>query len=137
MIRSFDFLFYSLYRMFKLVKREGVKDEDLASYFYSVLLWTNMGMFLFLFRFVIPKGFFDPPWLKYSMMSIVISASFGWYFFCRHYFMKSGRYLKIFDHYKAQEGSRKFALIGIVYSLGTFISFISVAYWISRIKWHL
>lgn len=137
MIKVFDFLYYCLYRMFKLVKREGVKDENLAANFYPILLWTNTIMFTFPVRFFIPKGFFNPPLLNYSLRFFFLAIFIGWYFLCRQYFMKSGRYVEIFDYYKAQEGSRKFAMIGIVYSLGTFISFITIAMWISRIQWHL
>ena len=47
----FEFLYYCLYRMFALIKRVGVKDENLASLFYSILLFTNILTLSLFFKF--------------------------------------------------------------------------------------
>lgn len=137
MRQAFEFLFYCLYRMFKVVKRQGVKDEDLAVLFYSMVLWTNFETLLFPLRFVIPKGYFDPPLLRYSLTTLHVSMIFVLYFFCRRYFIASRRYQRIFEYFENPKTNNRHAFIGIAYSLASFVSFIFFAMAISRIKWHI
>lgn len=130
-MKIFDFFYYCLYRMFKLVKREGVKDENLAVNYYPILLWTNTIMLAFPIRFFLPRDLFNPPVLNYSMKCLFVLIFIGWYLWCRNYFMKSGRSNKIINHYNSLD-SKKYAVFGITYSLATFASFISIAIWVSR-----
>ena len=58
--------------MFALVKRVGEKDENLASFFYPILLSTNTLLFTFPIKFVRPDGFFDPPVLDYALKFLLI-----------------------------------------------------------------
>lgn len=127
MIKLFDFLYFCLYRMFKLLKRVEEKDENSTAIFYSLLLSTNSILLFFPFRFVIEKGFFDPPLLNFLLKLVLISIFIGWYFFCNSYFIKTKYYLKIFERYDKAENEKKRAIVGIIYSLVTFISFISIA----------
>ncbi len=133
MTRVFEFLYYSLYRMFALIKRVGEKDENLASFFYSILLSTNTINILFLLKFVIPKGSFTP--YPYNVLLKVLLASFFfiWYFACKNYFLKQENYVRIIAFYKNKHEDNRMALIGILYSLFTFGLFISSAFWLSKI----
>ena len=100
MKKSFEFLYYCLYRMFTLIKRVGEKDENLASSFFSILLSTTTITLFFPLRFIIPKGFFTPrPYdvlLKFTLGSIFII----WYFICKYYFLKKENYLRIIASYE-------------------------------------
>jgi hypothetical protein len=134
----FDFLYYCLYKMFKSLDRKEEKDEVSASSFYSILLSTNVGLILFPLKFIIPKGFFDPPLLNFSLKILLASIFVGLYFFCRHYFLTNKYYLDIFERYDViSHNPKRSVIIGIGYSLTTFISFISIVSLLSDIKWHL
>lgn len=136
MIDTFEFLYYCQYRVFALVKRVGEKDENLASLFYSLLLATNTGMALFIFRYIIPKKVFlqHPTYDIYVKLSYA-SIFFIWYFTCKSYFVKKKNYLRIVSFYerKYQNKNGKMALLGILYSLVTFLSFIGLAMLLSRL----
>lgn len=136
MIKLFEFLYYSLYRVFKLVKRVGEKDENLASSFFSILLSTNTGMILFVLRYVVPKDLL----LQHSSCNISIRLMYVsilviWYLICKNYFLKKENYLRIVSFYESKYEGRnnQMAIAGVLYSLFTFSSFISLAMWLSRI----
>lgn len=131
-MKLFDFLFYCLYRVFKLVKRVGERDENLASLFYSLLLSTNTIMLFFPLRYVFPKGYFNTFFsnlvLKVALGSIIII----YYFLCKSYFLQKGNDERIIRLYENQYSNSKAVVIGITYSLLTFISFITSAYVMSN-----
>lgn len=77
---------------------------------------------------------FDPSLLNYSLKLLLILIFIGWYFFCKYYFLKNKYYLKVFERYERIDDNQKLAIIGIVYSLVTFISFISIASLLSESK---
>lgn len=136
MINVFEFLYYSLYRVFNLVKRVGEKDENLASSFFSILISTNTGMILFVLRYIVPKDLF----LHHPSYNIFIKLMYVlilvvWYFICKNYFLKKGNYLRIVSFYESKYEGRnnQMAIIGVLYSLFTFSSFIGLAMWLSRI----
>ena len=135
MIQVFEFLYYSLYRIFSLVKRSVEKDENLASSFFSILLSTNTGMILFVLRHVVPKGFFMQYPYDIILKLMYGSVFFIWYFTCKYYFLKKENYLKIISFYenKYTGKNKQMVLIGISYSIFTFLSFIGLAMWLSRI----
>ena len=135
MINLFEFLYYCLYRVFKLVKRVGEKDENLASSFFSILLSTNTIAFFFPLKFVIRKEFFTPYPYNVLIKAILVSIFFIWYFICKNYFLEKENYARINAYYEIKyEGkNKKMALIGFFYCLFTFISFISLAMWLSRL----
>ena len=120
--------------MFALIKRVGEKDENLASSFYSVLLSTNTGMLLFVLRYVVPIGFFLQFPHNLLLKMFFISILITWNYICKKYFLKKENHLKIVAFYEIKYEGRnmQMALIGIVYSLFTFSSFIGLAMWLSR-----
>ena len=130
----FDFLFYCLYRVSGLPRRVGEKDETLASLFFSILLASNTIMIMFPLKFLIQKGTFDSVLLKVALKITLASIFFIWYFICKNYFLKHENYLRIIQKFaiKYKNRNKQMALIGIVYSLVTFVSFISAAFWLSR-----
>jgi len=136
MIKIFEYLYYCQYRMFALVKRIGENDENLASLFYSLLLSTNTGMALFVIRYIIPKDFFlqNPSFNAYVKL-IYASVLFIWYFICKRYFIINENFIRIASFYENKYSGRnnQMALIGILYALFTFSSFIGLAMWLSRI----
>ena len=136
MINVFEFLYYSLYRVFKLVKRVGEKDENLASSFFSILLSTNTGMILFVLRYIVPKDLFlQHPSYNIFIKLMYVSILVIWYLICKNYFLKNENYLRIVSFYESKYEGRNYqmAKIGVLYSLLTFSSFIGLAMWLSRI----
>lgn len=130
----FEFLYYCLYRMFGLIKRIEVKDENLASQFYSGLLSTHTLILFFPLRYFFPKGYFTSTLnsiiLKFLMASIFVI----WYFICTNYFVKKKNYFRIINNYekKYHDKKKSMATIGIVYSLFTFFSFYIIAIYIAN-----
>lgn len=125
--------------MFALVKRVNVKDENLASTFFSILLSTNTMFFLLPLKFIIPLGTFTPP-PYYNILKIVFGSFFLiWYFICKYYFLHKKKCVEIIAFYeqKGGEKNKQMAIYGILYCLLTFISFIVSAMVLSRINWHL
>lgn len=124
--RVFEFLYYCLYRVFALIKRVGEKDENLASLFYSVLLSTKTTLLFFFMRYTDVKNiFFNHPYdriFKIGMLMIFVM----WYFICKHYFIKKENYKRVISFYekKYESKNKKMALLGIIYSICTFLLFI-------------
>ena len=125
-MKVFEFLYYCLYRMFALIKRVGEKDENLASLFYSVLLSTKTILLFFFLRYSEAKNIFlHYPYDRiFKIFMLIIFVA--WYFVCKYYFIKKENYKKIIDFYEREyEGkNKKIALLGIVYSISTFLLFI-------------
>jgi len=132
----FEFLYYCLYRMMALIKRIGEKDENLASLFYSILLYTHTIMLFFPLRYVFPKGYFTPTFNSIILKSIMTSTFVIWYFICKIYFLKKKNYIRIIQNYEQKYPDKKIkmAVIGIFYSLLTFLSFIIIAGILSNIS---
>ncbi len=139
MIKLFDFLYYCLYRMFALFKRVGEKDENLTSSFFSILLTTNTIMLFFPLKFIIPKGFFNSSPLSFFLKIIFIGIFICWYLICKAYFLKNENYKRIISLYdkKYVDVKINIPLLGILYAVCTFISFICLAVILSHMMWHL
>lgn len=123
----FDFLYYCIYRLFKLMKRTGVSDEYLAARFYSILLSTNSLMLFFLLRFTSLKYYFKIYPYNYLLKILMLLVFVFWYFFNKIYFFKKTNYLRIINHYEIKKKYLSFAIIGIIYSIITFAFFIILA----------
>jgi hypothetical protein len=100
MIKIFEFFYYSLYKVFKLVKRVDVKDENLASSFYAILLATNTGMILFILKYIVPMGLLNQFTFGIIIKLIFVSTFFFWYFLCNYYFLKIKNYKKVIIYYE-------------------------------------
>lgn len=126
MKNTFEFLYYCLYRMFALIKRVGEKDENLASSFFSILLSTKTILLLFFLRYTeVNKIFLLHPYDRIFKVSIIL-IFVVWYFICRYYFLRKENYKRIVDFYEKKYSgkNRELALIGIIYSICTFLLFI-------------
>ena len=136
MKKTFEFLYYCLYGIFKRVRRQGGKDEVLTCNFYSVLLATNTISLGLPLKFFIPKGYFTPFPYNVIIQFFLILIFIVWYFGCKKYFLKSNYYKIVLENNKrcTQNKNNTIILLGILYSLFTFISFIGLAMWISRIS---
>jgi len=123
-----DFLFYSLYKIFNLIKRNGVRDEDLAASFFSVLLFINSLMLIIACIFTFDITFQNST--EFKLVSIVLSISIfiASSRFCKNYFIKDKNDEKIISRYNMKYPREKklFVLLGILYATFTFISFITV-----------
>jgi hypothetical protein len=130
----FDFFYYCLYRMFALFKRVGEKDESLAALFYSILISTHVATLSILLKFFIRPGFFAQVLNDVLLKAILVLIFFISYSLCRYYFIKKEKYKEITKYYERRfdGNNNKMALIGVVYSLFTFGSFIIIALWLSR-----
>ena len=133
MVNVFELLYYSLYRVFKLVKRRGEKDEKLASSFFALLLFTNTVIISFVLRFLVPKELF----LQHPSYIIILKFMYVlfliiWYYICKNYFLKKENYLRIISFYEIKYKGRndQIAIIGVLFSLFTFSNFIALACWL-------
>ena len=131
----FEFLYYCLYRMFALIKRVGEKDENLASWFYSVLLFTHVLTFSLFIKFSIKKGIYSE--LIYKGTGILLLLIL--YYFCKYYFLKKENYIRIINKYEEKYPDKKIiiAIIGIAYSLFTFLSFPATVSILSNISYNI
>lgn len=131
-MKLFDFLFYCLYRVFKLIPRQGVKDEDLASFLYFVLLATNTDTVFLFFKNRASVEFFK----SHSFLArlVFLLPFVFWYFFCKYYFSKKGKGQFIIGNYegKYHNANGKFVFLGIIYTVVTFSLFITIATLLSR-----
>ena len=132
-MKALHFLFYCLYRVFKLIKRENVRDENLASSFLSILLSTNIVMLSLFLRFIIPKGFFTPKPFAFLLKMIFISLLIGLYYACNNYFITRKKDIEIIKSYESVSAKKYlFIISGITYVFGTFLSFICLALFLSK-----
>lgn len=130
MIKLFDFLYYCLYRVFASIKREGEKDERLASTFYSILLSTNLMMILFVFKFIIPKVFFSNQMYALLLKGFLCCAFIYIYMYCKRYFLVNGNWKIIklnFDTKFRSISNKVVIMFGVLYIVLTFTSFIGIA----------
>lgn len=134
MIKIFDFLYFGLYSMFALIKRVGEEDESLASSFYSILLCTNTFLFLFVVKWFFGNNFFFQPLNRFLSTLFMVVVYLVWYFTCRHYFLKKENFRRILAQYQKNFEVNKWigSLIGIVYTIITFLSFIILAMCLSK-----
>lgn len=128
MKKVFDFFYYSLFRAFKLVKRVGVKDEDLASSFYSILLATNTGMLLILSRLIFPKFFFEKPVNDVFFKALFVGILVACHFICKYYFLKKENDAKIISYFEDKYPNKNalISIIGILYTILSFSGFIII-----------
>jgi hypothetical protein len=133
MIYIYDFFYYSLFRAFKLVKRVGVKDEDLASSFYSILLATNTGMLLILSRLIIPKSFFENTLNEIFFKLLFAGILLAWHFICKHYFLKKENDIRIVAYFEGRYSDKNtlISIIGILYTVISFLGFIIIGDWVN------
>ena len=132
----FDFLYYCLYRVFSLIKRVGEKDENLASLFYSILLYTNTITVLLFLKFIIPHGIFSADLLSILLKVFFVAVFIFVYYACRFYFLKKEHWKRIVNYYTTKYENQKtlIVLISIVYTLLSFFAFITIASLLGKIK---
>jgi hypothetical protein len=130
MIKGFEFLYYCLYQMFALIKRVGEKDENLVSFFNAMLLSINILLLFLLSKFIFPLYFIN----LYLLMSSLFIVFFALYFTYKYYFLKKGNYIKIIANLekKFPNCKRQMAVVGISYSLFTFLSFFLTAVYLAN-----
>ena len=135
-MRTFEFLYYCLYRMFNLVPRQGAKDENLASSFFSILLTTNTVMVLFILRYILPTRYLISSSFSNVLKIMLFSLFIIWYFLCKYYFLREKKFEKIIEKLeKKYIGKNKLiAILGMMYTICTFIGFIVLAMWLSRLS---
>lgn len=124
----FDFLFYSLFKVFNSIKRVGVRDEDLAATFFPILLTINSLMILIIIQSIMSYKFENIQSVKIGIYIISISLFIGWNRLCKIYFTKhknDQRIISMLD-LKYSNGKNFFMMIGIFYTLLTFIGFIGI-----------
>jgi hypothetical protein len=134
MINIFEFIYYCLYRMYALFKRVNAKNENLASFIYSLMLSINAITLLFPLRFFFPKGYFTAIPYSFLLKLFLALIFFILYLFCKNYFLKRQNYIRIINVFekKFEHKNQQMAFIGFFYWLFTVISFISLAIWLSR-----
>jgi hypothetical protein len=115
------YLYYSLFQLFKLIKRNFPIDHYLASSFLAVLFSFNIISLLILF------GVFQ--WIYFKMpllLPIIIIFSLSYYLHNK-YFIISNRYKVIIDSYDLKKIPKvRIIFIGVIYIIITFLSFIIV-----------
>ena len=122
-----NFLYYIVFRLFKLIPRREPIDHLLASSFLAILITTNIFTGLFLLGFVHYQRNVRSFW-------IVILIFIGCYLFNKWYFIKTENYRRIIttcdDKFKDQ---LPFIIaMGIVYIIGTFFGFWALAFYFDK-----
>src|SRR5690606_8178021 len=109
-------------------------DENLAAEFNSALLSTHTIMLFFSLRYIFPKGYLANFPYNIILNSTMASVFVIWYFLCKKYFIKKKNYIRIINKYEEKYPDKKIemALIGIAYSLFTFLSFYITAVYLAN-----
>ena len=119
--------------MFALVKRVGEKDENLASSFYSILLSTHSLMLFFILKYMVPIGFFSKKPYSILLKLILVCFFVIWYFLCKYYFIIKENYKTIISvNEKKFTDNNWIAIIGIIYSIVTFLVFYVTAIYLAN-----
>jgi hypothetical protein len=116
--------------MFALIKRQEERDENLASYFYSILLSTKTILLLFVLRYTKAKDLFLSYPYNFIFKIFIIFIFIIWYFVCKNYFIKQGNYRRINSYYEAlyMNKNKRMALVGIIYCVFTFTMVIAPSF---------
>lgn len=122
----FEFLFYCLYQMSALVKRIGVRNEDIACFFYSLLLFLNTSVVFFTLRIVIPKGALGIIFNTLAIKLLLVLPFLVWYLICRHYFIKKNNARRIITKNEIKYKNKNMAIIGVLYFIFSFLAFIGM-----------
>lgn len=125
-----NFLYYTIYRVFRLIPRKEPIDHKLACSFFSILVFTNILTILAISKVVgVNWGHAS---LKYYFVLIFIVV----YFLFKRYYIGLKNYKGIIitndKLYKSSKYSYMIPLIGIIYMMITFLGFISLAVFISN-----
>ena len=121
--------------MFALIKRVGVKDENLASLFYSILLFTNILTLSLFFKFTVKDDVYSALIFKGTGAGIFLII----YYCCKHYFINTKNYMRMINKYEDKYPDKKIrmAIIGIVYSILTFFGFPFTVYLLSNMSYNI
>lgn len=124
-----QFLYYIVYRVFKLIPRREPVDYKLASSFCAGLFWLNTITILIL------AGIFN---LIHNaiILKILLVTIFGLcYLFNRWYFLKKENYKTIISFFdiKYQSRNKLIPFIGIIYIIGTFFGFWALGFYLGKI----
>lgn len=117
----FNFIFYCLFKMFALVKRQGVKNESLATSYYAVLVGTNIVSVIVIVNKHIPVEIYSKilSIILVLLLFVLLQHLFG------HYFLLHDRFKQIISKYSlaANPSQMLYPIIGILYSVLTFLIF--------------
>lgn len=132
MKRYFDCLYYCLYRVFASIERNSAKDEILASFMYSLLLYFNgLTILMVIGNFVSFEiiHLLSPFW-SVLLIALLLPIS---YLFCRYYFIIKQNFKRIILE-KEMNGKRykNFFLIGILYTALTYVFFLITVLYLSN-----
>lgn len=122
-MRVINFLYYIVYRVFKLIPRREPIDHELASSFCAGLFWTNiLTIFIGCFRalgFTIES--LNSTFVKVFLISIFILI----YFLNKWYFLKRNNYKEIITKYDIEYKPYFIfiSILGVIYSIGSFLAF--------------
>ena len=126
-----NFLYYIVYRVFKLIPRRESIDHLLASSFLAGLLMTNIVTVLSLlnfFRFLRETLNVE----KFHFLIILVFAVC--YFFNRRYFITSGNYDHIINECDDKYGAsnKLMIILGILYIVGSFFGFWALGFYFKK-----
>lgn len=126
-----NFLYYIVYRVFKLVPRRQQIDHFLASSFLAGLIMTNILTGLCLLNFFI---YLSTEFAIHKFHWIVILIFTGCYFFNKWYFLKTENYKIIINTYDEKFKNQQSFIItlGVFYIIGTFIGFWALAFYFDK-----
>src|SRR5688500_8789196 len=99
-VRSFEFMYYCLYRAFALVERVEEKDERLASAFYSILLGTKCLLVFFILRYTSLRYLFLQAPYSYLLQFTMLCTFIICFFWCKNYFIKKSNHVLIVKYYE-------------------------------------
>lgn len=125
-----NFLYYIVYRVFKLIPRREATEHLLASSFLAGLIMTNIVSILLVLNFF--KFLRETFHIEKFQITIIILFLIC-YVFNRWYFIKSGNYESIVGKFDRKYHTAHFiTFLGIVYILGSFIGFWILGFYIQN-----
>lgn len=124
----FKFLYFTTYSFFYKYSQKRELVPKATSKLLSLLLSTNTLMLFFFIRYTEGKNLFRIYPYNYFLKIIMLLIFVMWYFICDHYFIKKGKYEKIIEYYMNKYPENNFGIIGILYIIGTLVSFIGLQF---------
>lgn len=130
-MKIINFLYYTIYRVFKLFPRKGFSDHKEACTFFSVLLSTNIiTTLIFSLRFLGIKV--DKQYNLIGKLVMLVIFVVG-YLICKYYYVNRDNYKKIIAHFEEKKRSQiLYPVLGIGYMLATFSGFLLLAMYINK-----
>jgi|GEM_PF-3927219 len=126
------FLYYIVYRLFKLIPRREPIDHLLASSFIAILFTTNLVTIIVLIELILHAYFNAAEQITVGIVLIALFLII--YIYCKWYFIKKEKYIEIITDFdeKNKSSLKLMGVLGIIYTVATFLGFYVLAVYSSN-----